>query len=175
MKLFKLIGIMAMAVVCFSLSFSNVIKAEEKEPEEVKIYRLYNYSIGEHFYTADKREMKTLRKLGVCEVEGVAWIAPSEGNPVYRFVDPKSGAHAYSEFSYDRRMFEDAGWKCEGIAWYSGGDVPVYKIYYKYFIDGHYNGVNGIQYDNNNKQYNPKDKFGGENMGVAWNVIRVEK
>ena len=26
-------------------------------------------------------------------------------------------------------MLEEAGWRYEGIAWYSGGDVPLYRLY----------------------------------------------
>lgn len=96
----------------------------------VTMYRLYNPNSGEHFYTADKNERDSLRKVGWL-YEGVGWKAPSNGDPVYRLYNPNEGEHHYTTSAAERDMLVDAGWRYEDIGWYSdtAETVPLYRLY----------------------------------------------
>lgn len=66
---------------------------------EVSIYRLYNPVSGEHFYTSVNNESEHLKSLG-WRYEGIGWVSPSKGNPVYRLYNSYNGGTSlYSECS----------------------------------------------------------------------------
>ena len=94
------------------------------------VYRLYNYNTGEHFYTSSQVESVGLQKLGWV-YEGIGWVAPSEGKPVYRLYNPnaKGGDHYYTESAFERDSLVQKGWHFDGSFWKSGGTVPVYVAY----------------------------------------------
>ena len=97
----------------------------------VAMYRLYNPNSGEHFYTANAKEMDTVVEAG-WTYEGVAWTAPAKsGTPVYRVYNPNSGEHFYTKDINERDDLISLGWRDEGIGWFSAYEdgEPVYRLY----------------------------------------------
>lgn len=101
--------------------------------------RLYNPNSGEHFYTKDLHEKDVLIELGWRD-EGIGWIAPTKGNPVYRLYNPNAGDHHYTKSANEKDTLVKVGWQYEGIGWYSipekslpaapaYGSVAVYREY----------------------------------------------
>jgi|GEM_PF-982098 len=92
------------------------------------IFRLYNPNSGEHFYTGVEDEGQNLEDAG-WTVEGFGWIAPVTGVPVFRLYNPNAGDHHYTVDTNERDFLKTKGWNYEGIAFYSDGDIPVYRAY----------------------------------------------
>ena len=61
--------------------------APEPAAETQEMHRLYNQWTGEHFYTASDVEFETLVTVGWTD-EGIGWVAPTEGDEVYRLYNP---------------------------------------------------------------------------------------
>jgi hypothetical protein len=61
------------------------------------VYRLFNPRSGEHLYTRDLNEKKTLLSQNWGNDEGIKWYSPLEAisgsTPVYRVFNPRSGEH----------------------------------------------------------------------------------
>ncbi len=97
------------------------------------MYRMFNPSSGEHFYTGSLEEKNQLVASGVWNYEGIAWIAPTSSNtPVYRLYNPASGAHHYTPSADERdQLVNNQGWNYEGIGWYSNDSqtTPMYRLY----------------------------------------------
>ena len=99
--------------------------------DSVGVFRLYNRSSGEHFYTYSQAERDNLIRAG-WKGEGYGWMAPSYSNtPVYRLYNPNAGDHHYTTNAAERDMLVLNGWSYECISWYSddAGSVPVYRQY----------------------------------------------
>lgn len=104
----------------------------------VLMNRLYNPNSGEHFYTKDINEKDTLVSLG-WQDEGIGWVAPETGAPVYRLYNPNAGDHHYTMSANEKDTLVSIGWKYEGIGWDSAvaasvvspiyGMVEVYREY----------------------------------------------
>ncbi|MEE8758946.1 MAG: GH25 family lysozyme [Bifidobacterium sp.] len=94
----------------------------------ITVYRVYNPNTGEHFFTTNQYEYTSLAAVG-WSPEGVAWIAPSSGQPVYRLYSSSQGFHLYTVNGNEYTMLTQYGWKQEGICWFSGGAVPIYRVY----------------------------------------------
>ena len=62
------------------------------------------------------------------DYEGIAWVAPLAGEPVYRVLNPTDGTHAFAT-AEERDGLEKLGWTAEGVAFYSGGNKPIYRMY----------------------------------------------
>ncbi|UNT96394.1 hypothetical protein [Allobaculum mucilyticum] len=98
---------------------------------EVSLFRLYNPSSGEHFYTANEKEKDYLEKAG-WTYEGIGWYAPENSSkPVYRLYNPNAGDHHYTMNTKERAHLIQAGWHDEGFCWYSDENegVPLYRQY----------------------------------------------
>ena len=101
--------------------------------EGIPMYRLYNYSTGEHFYTGSESERTQLIEDG-WKNEGIGWYAPTEGDPVYRLFNPE-GDHHYTTSKEERDALVKYGWVYEGVGWktLSKQDgvnaTPVYRQY----------------------------------------------
>lgn len=98
---------------------------------EAAVYRLYNPSTGEHFFTVSIEEGNTLVR-GGWNYEGVAWVAPVNSSiGVIRLINPNSGFHMYSASAVERDALVSVGWQAEGIAFYSDDNqaTPVYRLY----------------------------------------------
>lgn len=120
-------AVMALAVAFGSVPAMNVSAASSG----VDMYRLYNKTSGEHFYTANAAEKSNLISAG-WKYEGIGWVAPAKSNtPVYRLYNPNSGDHHYTVNVAEKNMLTNAGWKYEGIGWYSDDSkrVPLYREY----------------------------------------------
>ncbi|MGM0168567.1 hypothetical protein IGI39_004322 [Enterococcus sp. AZ135] len=92
------------------------------------IFRMYNKNDGQHHYTQITSEATNLIKVG-WNYEGVGWVSPSTGTSVYRMYNPNNGRHHYTPHAYERDNLIKVGWRYEGVSWYSGGSVPVYRLY----------------------------------------------
>ena len=104
------------------------------------MYRLYNKWTGEHFYTASVSERDGLQDAG-WRYEGVGWVAPSSGDPLYRLYNPYApgGDHHYTLSAVERDVLVAQGWRYEGVAWSSGGTVEIYRQYNPYATTGTHN------------------------------------
>lgn len=93
------------------------------------VYRLYSGT--DHHYTMDKSERDNLIKLGWKD-EGIGWynVPSNESNriPLYRQFNPNveptasrnnSGSHNYTLSESENNNLVKAGWRAEGVAWYS--------------------------------------------------------
>ena len=114
--------------------------AESPRPSSVVMHRLYNRYTGEHFYTSDVSERDRLVSVG-WSYEGVGWVAPVSGDPVYRLYNGhvRGGDHHYTTSASERDSLVRAGWSYEGVGWRSGGSVPVYRQYNPYARTGTHN------------------------------------
>lgn len=93
---------------------------------EAAIYRMYNPNTGEHMLTAMIEEADALLGMG-WKSEGVAFIAPKESDKaVYRMY---AGMHTYITDIGELHLLCENNWHFEGIAFHSGGSIPVYRLY----------------------------------------------
>ena len=92
---------------------------EDTTVEGVEMHRLYNKWTGEHFYTANDTEFNVLVTVGWTD-EGIGWVAPTEGDEVYRLFNPyvEGGDHHYTLDANEYEELQELGWEAEGIAWY---------------------------------------------------------
>lgn len=118
-------------VISFGLiSAQNTYAAENTN--QLSMYRLYNMTTGEHFYTASLTEKNDLVSIG-WSYEGIGWTAPATGDPVYRLFNPNSDDHHYTLSGSEVDLLASLGWNYEGISWYSSTDttnqVPLYRLF----------------------------------------------
>jgi hypothetical protein len=111
---------------------------------------LYNPNTGEHFYTSSSVEKSGLIKVGWSD-EGIGWVAPKTGKPVYRLYNPnaKGGDHYYTLVLNEKNTLVKLGWHYDGVFFNSGGSVPVYVAYNPNAKSGAHNyTVNGNEQKN---------------------------
>ncbi len=111
--------------------FRKAPTVEKKRP----LYRVYNPNSGEHFYTLHAGEKKQLVKLGWHD-EGTIGMMASKGTPIYRLYNPNVGDHHYTKRVAERDQLVRLGWIAEGIAFYSGGNKKIYRLYNPNAITG---------------------------------------
>lgn len=93
---------------------------------EVAVYRMYHAGSGEHFLTANIDECNVLLTMD-WNSEGAAFVAPKESDEaVFRMCASK---HTYVTSLGELHILVENGWKFEGIAFHSGGNVPVFRLY----------------------------------------------
>ena len=138
--------------------------------EDVNVYRLYNVSTGEHFYTTSPVEKNSLSNIGWL-YEGIGWVAPSSGKPVYRLYNPNAvgGDHYYTTSSYERDCLIKIGWHYDGVGWYSGGKVPVYVAFNPNVQTGTHN------YTTDSFEENSLISLGWKFPSTAWYANKVGK
>lgn len=147
------------ALVCSFIFIANTCKeqahATTKAPaNSVPVYRMYNFLSSEHLFTTDINEVNNLKKKSIryqnlkgefgdygnqtahWEYEGVNWYAPASGTPVYRLYNAALGKLGRTSHYYTKNMSEIKklctkkwGWKNEGIAFFSGGETPIFTAY----------------------------------------------
>lgn len=133
--------------------------------ETQAMWRLYNSNTGEHFYTASTSEHATLTSVGWTH-EGVGWVAPLEGDPVYRLYNPNApgGDHHYTmdRAEYDRLV--SIGWIGEGVGWFSAGSAgtPLYRLYNPNATSGTHN------YTASAEERDMLVSLGWIDEGIAW-------
>ncbi|WP_367378709.1 NlpC/P60 family protein [Enterococcus gilvus] len=134
------------------------------------IFRMYNKNDGQHHYTQIMSEANNLIKVG-WNYEGVGWVSPTTGTSVYRMYNPNNGRHHYTPYVYERDNLVKAGWKSEGVSWYSGGSVPVYRLYNPHAApreDSHHYTPLASERDS-------LVKVGWRSEGTAWYAARTLK
>lgn len=147
--------------------------------EMVPMYRLYNPNSGEHLYTKDGNERKTLIGIGWKD-EAVGWYAPVNiGDPVYRLYNGKGreGEHHYTRSKEERDDLIAAGWSDEGVGWNSmyntEEDVNAQPVYREYNPNEYANNHNYTVSKNENDTL---VKLGWNAEGIAWyGLIRYLK
>jgi lipoprotein-anchoring transpeptidase ErfK/SrfK len=140
---------------------AQTVAAEETVP----MYRMYNQTSGEHFYTGNTNEVNSLIKSGWGIYEGIGWYAPrTSSSPVYRMYNPNSGDHHYTRVSAEKDGLVKAGWKYEGIGWYSSDSrqVPLLRAYNPNALTGNHN------YTRSNNEQASLLRAGWHNEGVGW-------
>jgi len=147
--------LMIFLIAVFDLGTSQKTLAAQNQ---IPMYRVYNLHSGEHFYTKDTNEKKSLIDLG-WQDEGIGWYSPSQGAPVYRLYSPSEGRHFYTLDSYERDNATTIGWVYEGIGWNSGGNIPLHR---------NWSSGNGHNYTTNKNESDMLNDKGWRYEGVAW-------
>ena len=140
----------------FILSGVNVIT------DQNYMFRMYNPNTGEHFYTNSSVERVNLQLVG-WSYEGVAWIAPGSGDPVYRLFNPNNGDHHYTPSSAERDNLTSLGWQYEGIGWYSGGSTPLYRLF-----NPNCTGSGSHHYTTSSQERDDLMRIGWRYEGIGW-------
>ena len=140
------------------------------EPGDVVMFRLYNRWTGEHFYTSNTVERDSIIEVG-WSYEGVGWIAPGKGAPVYRLYNPyvEGGDHHYTMSAEERDALVEAGWSYEGVSWYSADEetgVPVLREYNPYATTGTHN------YTISENEHDTLVGLGWNDEGIAWYAVK---
>lgn len=135
---------------------------------ERTMYRLYNPNTGEHFYTATEEERDDLSRVG-WTYEGIGWIAPTTGAPVYRLYNPNApgGDHHYTGSKEERDNLVSVGWRYEGIGWYSGGPVKIYRQYNPNASSGTHNYTASLE------ENDMLVSLGWRYEGIGWDALRA--
>ena len=96
----------------------------------VPMFRMYDPSCGEHFYTGSEEERDILIEEG-WNYEGVGFNFPVAGAPVHRLYDPVYGEHLYTMDEDEMNRLLAQGWNYERVAFNSGGEdeVPQYRLH----------------------------------------------
>ena len=93
-------------------------KADDKKGSPV--FRLYNANAGDHHYTMDQNEVKTLVAYGWKD-EGTGWYSAAKDYvDVYRQYNPYAngaGSHNYTTDKAENDYLVSLGWIYEGAAW----------------------------------------------------------
>ncbi|RSX53690.1 peptidase [Bifidobacterium goeldii] len=157
------------AVIALAVSVIPMAAASQTALAEdtgtVDMLRLYNPHTGEHFYTADENEKRTLTIKG-WQYEGVGWVAPVRSNtPVYRLYNPNVGDHHYTMNAGERDSLVRAGWRDEGIGWYSSDTNRAYPLYRQYNAGATTGSHN---YTVNLNEAQSLIRAGWRDEGIAW-------
>lgn len=146
------------------------IKVSYSEVPKIAMYRLYNSTSGEHFYTKDANEKTYLATVAGWTYEGIGWYAPEISNtPVYRLCNPNNGDHHYTVDANEKDFLVAHGWTYEGIGWYSDDNkgVPLYRQFNPNVSAGSHN----YTADKNENDYLVAHGWNGE--GIGWYGLAV--
>ena len=141
---------------------------------EGDVYRMYDPSRGEHFYTKNASEMQQLVNSGWVHEEDsdftVVAATDDDAVPVYRLYNPNDGGmHFYTENATEAQQLAANGWSYEGISHYvydknSGSGVAQYRLYNPNSTNGEHNWTTSID------EYNMLKAAGWTDEGVCWNI-----
>ncbi len=162
-------GSMLVQGVCFP-AFAQTIEPTEdiKEEQTIEMYRLYNSTSGEHFYTRDLNEKDTLVRLG-WKYEGIGWYAPKfSQTPVYRLYNKNVGDHHYTTDKNEKDTLVKLGWNDEGISWYSDDSktIPLYRQYNPNAKAGSHN------YTTSKEESDSLCSIGWKAEGIGWYALK---
>jgi hypothetical protein len=115
----SLLGICAFFLFAFLIARPQEVKAYGYQP----VYRLYNAGNGEHLYTADTNEVKTLSGLGWSN-EGICWYGADGGNAIYRFYLRAGDSHLYTNDPVEIANIKQYGWVQDGVV--NGNATPIF-------------------------------------------------
>lgn len=157
-------------VCCASSLFAASVLADDQPgvPGQY-VYRLYNKNTGEHFYTLNTDEKSALTKAG-WTYEGIGWIAPALGDPVYRLYNPNAdgGDHYYTADLNEAHSLVSLGWSMDNEdqpVFYSGGEVNLYSAYNPNAKSGAHN------YTTSRTEQDALIGYGWLYDQVAWKVL----
>lgn len=128
------------------------------------VYRLYNASSGEHFYTTSQNEYNSLQNAG-WKGEGVGWYAPASDSfdSVYRLYNPNTGLHHYTMDASEASALAGMGWKNEGVSFYSDNvwnGTSIYRLY---------NPNSGLHhFTDDASEASALANAGWKNEGISW-------
>lgn len=109
--------------------YSKIAPAQTTPSKSAAVYRLYNPTTQDHFYTVDTGEKSQLVATG-WRYEGIAWTSPTSGIPVIRLYNQKTGDHMYTASGDEANNLVRSGWKREGTAFFANSSGhPVYRLY----------------------------------------------
>lgn len=146
------------------------VKEATAEEQTVIVYRLYNPCTGEHLYTTDAHEKDVLYQNHGWGFEGIGWYAPSSGEKVYRLFQPGLDNHLYTtDVNEVNVLTSKYGWVKDNngeAIFYSGGDVPIYRVY-----NAGLKGMHHMTTDLN--EYNTLPKYGWAQEGLKLNAQTI--
>lgn len=167
--LLKSLSAVALAAGVFVTTFTMPTTA--KAETSVEIYRLYNSVNGEHLYTTDANEKNVLSAMADWTYEGIGWYASSTGTPVYRLYNDALGNHLYTTDTNEVNVLTttDSHWSVDNNGqplFYSGGSVPVYRVYNE--------GLKGMHHLTTDKnEYDTLPSYGWNQEGVALYAVSL--
>ena len=142
---------------------------------EGNVYRMYDGSRGEHFYTKNEDEMKALTQLGWVHEENadftVASALDNSAIAVYRLYNPNDGGmHFYTEDAEEVKALVNAGWNYEGISHYvytteANKGTEQYRLYNPNSSNGEHN------WTTDKDQRNMLKEAGWVDEGACWKVV----
>ena len=88
---------------------------------------------------------------------------------MHRLYNPNSGEHFYTGSIEEKDFLVKAGWRYEGIAWYSDTKktIPVYRLYHPIQRTGNHHYTTSAY----ERDYISKNE-GWRKEGIAWYVLR---
>lgn len=129
----------------------------------VPVYRLYLPSNGEHLYTTDANEARTLALKGGWDYEGIGWQAPSSGTPVYRLYNASQQNHLYTTDTNEvKTLVKSGAWTKDNGGkplFYSGGSISIYRMY-----NAGLRGLHLLTYDKHEYKVLAKSKWKKEGV-----------
>jgi hypothetical protein len=157
--------LMALAVFFGLGMVATTVEAADSGSQDM--YRLYNKTSGEHFYTANRTEAQGLVNVGWSS-EGIGFVAPKHSNtPVYRLYNKNAGDHHYTTSAFEKDSLVKTGWAYEGIGWYSSDakKVKLLRAYNPHAQAGSHN------YTTNPGEQSNLVRVGWKDEGIAWYAI----
>ena len=135
----------------------------------IALFRIYNPNSGEHFYTTNVAERRSLIGEHGWRGEGIIGYFPAKASidivPIFRFYNPNTGDHHYASDPDEIRNVIIAGWTAEGPSFCSrkeGTGIPIYRLYNP-------NAVTGTHHYTSDKA--EKDylvSLGWRDEGISW-------
>ena len=161
------------AIVYDNVSGRNV-KVSSSIIKEGAVYRMYDPSRGEHFYTKDVSERDALILAGWQHESNADFIVVSateeDASPVYRLYNPNDGGmHFYTDNAIEAIQLKANGWRYEGISHYvysknSSKGISQIRLYNPNSSNGEHNWTTDLT------EYNMLRRLGWKDEGVCWNI-----
>ena len=168
-NLLKALSAVTLAAGIFTAALT--FPTEAKAADSVEIYRLYNSVNGEHLYTTDAHEKDVLSAMTDWTYEGIGWYAADTGTPVYRLYNDALGNHLYTTDTNEVSVLTstDSHWSVDNNGqplFYSGGSVPVYRVYNE--------GLNGMHHlTTYRNEYDTLPAYGWKQEGISLYAVSL--
>lgn len=139
------------------------------EKVESAVYRAYNPNNGEHLYTANYDEFRTITNIGWHD-EGIAFMTESakDGNPLYRVYNPNNGLHHYTIDENEKNVLVSLGWKDEDVTMYTSKKPQCAAVFRVYNPNG---GQHHYTKDANER--NVLVSLGWKDEGIAFRTAEI--
>lgn len=148
--------------------FAEETASEQEQPKVngATVFRFYNDQTGDHVLSIDPDEVHILMNIGSpWHAEGVGFYTPVSGPNVFRLCNPNSGEHFYTESAKEAEALKAAGWRDEGVAFYSAAadKSPVYRLF-----NPNAGNKNSHHFTLSENEVNTLVRLGWKNEGIAW-------